>query len=48
MVPFCKRLSKYLGDAWTPDVKQAWVDAYGAITELMLEGADYSSEAVAL
>ena len=39
---------QYLGESWTPDVKQAWVDAYGAITELMLEGADYSSEAVAL
>ncbi|MGK7906785.1 MAG: globin family protein [Synechococcus sp.] len=39
---------QYLGDDWTPDVKQAWVDAYGAITELMLDGADYSSEEVAL
>ncbi|MEL7086794.1 MAG: globin family protein [Cyanobacteria bacterium P01_A01_bin.3] len=39
---------QYLGDDWTPDVKQAWVDAYGAVTELMLDGADYSSEEVAL
>ena len=43
-----KAFEQYLGEAWTPEVKQAWVDAYGAITELMLEGADYSSQAVAL
>jgi len=29
----------YLGGAWTPEVKQAWVEAYGAISSLMLEGA---------
>ncbi|GAB4537651.1 MAG: hypothetical protein Tsb0014_26630 [Pleurocapsa sp.] len=39
---------QYLGDGWTPQVKQAWVDAYGAITEIMLDGADYSAEVVAL
>lgn len=39
---------QYLQDKWTPEVKQAWVDAYGAITELMLDGADYSNEEVAL
>lgn len=39
---------QYLGTDWTPPVKQAWVDAYGAITELMLDGADYSSGEVAL
>ncbi len=39
---------QYLGSDWTPEVKQAWVDAYGAITNLMLEGADYSPEAVEL
>ncbi|WP_036486067.1 globin family protein, partial [Myxosarcina sp. GI1] len=38
---------QYLDDKWTPDVKQAWVDAYGAITEIMLDGADYSPDEVA-
>ena len=39
---------QYLGEDWTPEVTQAWVDAYGAITKLMLEGADYAAEEVAL
>ncbi|MEC4988141.1 MAG: globin family protein, partial [Oscillatoria sp. PMC 1068.18] len=39
---------QYLGSDWTPEVKQAWVDAYGSITELMLSGADYSPEIVKL
>ncbi len=39
---------QYLGEDWTPEVTQAWVDAYGAITTLMLEGADYAAEEVAL
>ncbi|MGK7874563.1 MAG: globin family protein [Xenococcaceae cyanobacterium] len=39
---------QYLGSDWTTEVKQAWVDAYGVITTLMLEGADYSPEAVEL
>lgn len=39
---------QYLGESWTAEVKQAWVEAYGAITQLMLEGADYSSREVAL
>ena len=39
---------QYLGDEWTEEVKQAWVQAYGAITELMLSGADYSPEQVCL
>ena len=29
-------------------MKQAWVGAYGAITEIMLKGADYSKEDIAL
>lgn len=33
-----------LGTSWTPDVKQAWTDAYGVVAQLMLEGADYSPE----
>ncbi|MDJ0901701.1 MAG: globin family protein [Xenococcus sp. MO_188.B8] len=39
---------QYLGDKWTPEVKQAWVDAYGAISEIMLDGADYSESEIAL
>ena len=39
---------QYLQDKWTPEVKQAWVDAYGAISEMMLDGADYSEAEVAL
>ncbi|MEL6247054.1 MAG: globin domain-containing protein, partial [Cyanobacteria bacterium J06627_15] len=43
-----KTLEQYAGSAWTPDVKEAWVGAYGAITELMLEGADYSKQDIQL
>ena len=43
-----KSLAQYAGDAWTPELKQAWTDAYGAITELMLEGADYSRSDIQL
>ena len=39
---------QYLGDKWTLEVKQAWVDAYGAISEIMLDGADYSETEIAL
>ena len=39
---------QYLKGDWTAEVKQAWVDAYGAITEIMLDGADYTSQEVAL
>ena len=39
---------QYLQDKWTPQVKQAWVDAYGAISEIMLDGADYSEAEIAL
>jgi hemoglobin-like flavoprotein len=30
---------KHLGPEWTPGVRQAWVDAYGAVTQIMLDGA---------
>lgn len=43
-----KTFEQYLGGSWTPEVKQAWVDAYGVITEVMLDGADYSDTDVAL
>lgn len=43
-----KSLGQHAGSAWTPEVKEAWVNAYGAITELMLDGADYNSQDVQL
>jgi hemoglobin-like flavoprotein len=39
-----KTLESYLGEDWTPEVKQAWTDAYEAIVNLMLEGAKTSSK----
>lgn len=32
-------LAEIAADDWTDDIEKAWVDAYGAITALMLEGA---------
>ena len=32
-------LGEFAGPAWTPRVKQAWTDAYAAITSIMLAGA---------
>lgn len=43
-----RTFEEYLQESWTPEVKQAWVDAYDQITKIMLEGADYSQEAVQL
>ncbi|NEQ42431.1 MAG: globin [Leptolyngbya sp. SIOISBB] len=43
-----KTFQQYLGDDWTAETQQAWADAYGVITEVMLEGADYSQEQVQL
>jgi len=37
-----------LGTAWTPDMQQAWIEAYEVVTQLMLEGADYSPESLIL
>jgi hemoglobin-like flavoprotein len=34
-----KSFESSLGDAWTADIKQAWTEAYTAVTELMLDGA---------
>ena len=33
----------YLGPAWTPELKQAWSEAYRAISELMLAGAEQAN-----
>ena len=43
-----KAFSQHLGSDWTDSTKQAWVDAYGLITNVMLEGADYSESDVQL
>ncbi len=39
-----KTFESYLGAGWTTEVKQAWTDAYGAIINLMLTGANYPEE----
>ncbi|WP_299415294.1 globin domain-containing protein, partial [Acaryochloris sp. IP29b_bin.148] len=43
-----KTFEEYLGNAWTQEVQTAWVDAYGAITTIMLDGAEYSEADVQL
>jgi len=43
-----KTFEQYLKEGWTDEVKGAWVDAYGLITEVMLDGADYAPEDVQL
>ena len=39
---------QYLKEDWTPQVKQAWIDAYVAISDIMLDGAEYSEAEIAL
>jgi hemoglobin-like flavoprotein len=39
-----KTFSICLDDAWTPTTEQAWSEAYAAVTQLMLSGADYPVE----
>jgi len=34
-----KTFASYLGENWTPEVKQAWQEAFAAISQLMLQGA---------
>ena len=34
-------LSDALGDAFTPEVKEAWVELYGVISSTMIAGAEY-------
>jgi hemoglobin-like flavoprotein len=43
-----KTMASFAEDAWTPTVKQAWVDAYTAIVTMMLAGADYPVEVLKL
>ena len=37
-------LQEIAGDAWTPEVAQAWAAAYGAIQTTMIEAADAAHE----
>lgn len=39
-----KTFEAYLGEEWTPEVKQAWTDAYGTIANIMLDGANHVEE----
>lgn len=39
-----KTFASYLKTDWTPEVKQAWIDAYSVIVDIMLAGANYSEE----
>jgi hemoglobin-like flavoprotein len=43
-----KTFGQMLGPGWTADLQQAWTEAYQAVAELMLEGADYSPRAITL
>jgi hemoglobin-like flavoprotein len=35
-----KSLESFLDEDWTVEMEQAWIEAYTAVTQLMLEGAD--------
>ena len=39
-----KSLASGLQEAWTSDTEQAWIEAYAAVTQLMLQGAEYPVE----
>ena len=39
-----KVFSICLKEAWTPNTELAWIEAYGAIAQLMLDGAEYPPE----
>jgi nitric oxide dioxygenase len=39
-----KTFASYLGEAWQPEVEQAWQDAYQVVVALMLEGARRGEE----
>ncbi len=43
-----KTLSQFLKEDWTPELQQAWADAYDVIATTMLEGADYASQDIQL
>lgn len=39
-----KVLAICLKEAWTPNVEQAWIEAYGVVAQVMLDGAEYPAE----
>jgi hemoglobin-like flavoprotein len=43
-----KTFGDKLGDNWNAETQQAWTDAYGVVTQVMLEGADYPPEILKL
>jgi nitric oxide dioxygenase len=43
-----KTFEQSLGTDWTPDVQQAWSEAYAAIAALMLEGSQYTPDQINL
>jgi hemoglobin-like flavoprotein len=43
-----KTFGQLLGSAWTADIEQAWIEAYQAVTQLMLTGADYPPDVLAV
>jgi hemoglobin-like flavoprotein len=42
-----KAMQFILKEDWTPEVEKAWTDAYSAIAEIMLEGAESSQVTLA-
>jgi hemoglobin-like flavoprotein len=42
---FLWTLEKGLGDAFTPDVKEAWIAVYTTVADVMIEGAEYPETA---
>ena len=43
-----KALTQYFNKDWTEDLDQAWLEAYHAITAVMLEGSEYDYEVLFL
>ncbi|PPS43334.1 globin family protein [Chroococcidiopsis sp. TS-821] len=43
-----KTFESYLGTDWTPEVKQAWTDAYEVLANMMLEGAQLAEKSLNL
>ncbi|WP_299489029.1 globin family protein [Acaryochloris sp. IP29b_bin.137] len=43
-----KTFAYLLQERWTPELEASWTNAYGAVTELMLAGANYSPEVLQL
>ena len=33
-----------MGEAFTPDIKRAWVEIYGIISSTMIEGGEYDKD----